>query len=130
MKYKPLTEKEEKTGRMIVDSAYTIHSRLGPGLLEQVYETCFCHELRKRGLNVRHQVAVPIVYDNVKFESALRLDVIVEDLVICELKTVEKAHPLFHAQLLSYLKLTHLRLGYLINFHVPLIRDGIKRIIL
>jgi GxxExxY protein len=103
---------------------------LGPGLLESVYETCFCHELTKAGLNYKRQVYVPITYDDVVLESALRLDVFVEDLVICELKATEDMNPVFKAQLLSHMKLMEKRLGYLINFNVPVMKNGIKRMIL
>src|SRR5437867_9664819 len=82
----PLTPVEEEIGRKIVDAAYTVHSRLGPGLLEKVYEVCFCHELLKRNVSVKRQINIPIVYDGIIFEEGLRLDVLVEDLVICELK--------------------------------------------
>lgn len=101
-----------------------------PGLLESVYEVCFCHELSKRGLSYRRQVVVPIVYDGITFDEGLRLDVLVEELVICELKAVGTMHPVFLAQLLTQLKLTGKRLGFLINFNVPLIKQGIKRVIL
>lgn len=124
-----LSAEEERFGKQIVDSAYTVHKTLGPGLLERVYEICFCHELSKRGLVYARQVSVPVVYDGIVFEEALRLDVLVENLVICELKAVEIMQPLFTAQVISQLKLSGKRLGYLINFEVPLIKDGIKRIV-
>lgn len=111
-------------------AAYAVHSALGPGLLENVYEVCFCHELTKQGLSLRRQVVVPIVYDGITFDEGLRLDVLVEELVICELKAVETMNPVFMAQLLTQLKLTEKRLGFLINFNVPLIKHGIKRVIL
>jgi len=130
MKYAPLSDKEERIAKAIVDSAYAVHSTLGPGLLESVYEVCFCHELAKRGLSFRRQVAVPIVYDGIKFDEGLRLDVLVEGLVICELKAVTAMNPVFQAQLLTQLKLTGKRLGFLINFNVTLIKHGIKRVIL
>lgn len=130
MKLKPLSHEQEIIARKIVDSAYKVHSAVGPGLLESIYQTCFCHELSKHGLSFQSQVHVPIQYDSIKFESALRLDVLVENCVICELKAVEGFNPTFQAQLLSYLKMTRLRLGFLINFNVPFIRNGIKRIIL
>jgi GxxExxY protein len=130
MIYKPLTKKEEHVATDIVDSAFKVHSVLGPGLLESIYETCFCHELKKHGLNFQRQVCVPIQYDGVQFESGLRLDILVEECVICELKASDGFNPTFHAQLLSYLKMTGKRLGFLINFHVPLITHGIRRIIL
>jgi len=130
MDYTPLSDEEEKIGEAIVDSAYSVHKTLGPGLLEYVYEVCFCHELNKRGLSSRRQVPIPVIYDGIRFEEALRLDVLVEDLVICELKAVEEMKAVFTAQLLTQLRLTGKRLGFLINFNVPVIRDGIKRLIL
>ena len=130
MSFQPLSQREEEIATAIVDAAYKVHSSLGPGLIEPIYEVCFCHELKKRGLTFQRQMAVPIVYDDIKLDAALRLDVLVENLIICELKAVDKFTPLFEAQLLSYLKLLDKRLGFLINFHVPLIREGIKRMIL
>jgi len=113
-----------------VDSAFTVHKELGPGLLESVYETCFCEELTSRALPYERQVAVPIQYKNLCLESGLRLDLLVKNSVIVELKSVRQLDPVFKAQLLSYLRLTRLRLGFLINFNVPLIKDGIVRIAL
>ncbi len=130
MSFAALSEEEERIAREIVDAAYAVHKALGPGLLEKVYEVCFCHELAKRGLRYERQVMVPIQYDNLVFDEGLRLDVLVEDLVICELKSVEKVFPVWKAQLLSHLKLMKKRLGFLINFNVPVIKDGIVRIIL
>jgi GxxExxY protein len=127
--YAPLSAEEERIGKIIVDAAIAVHRFLGPGLLESVYEVCFCHELAKRGLALRRQVIVPILYDGITFEEGLRLDVLVEDRVICELKAVVVMNSVYEAQLLSQLKLTGNRLGYLINFNVPLIKNGIKRII-
>ena len=127
--FAPLSTEEERIGKIIVDAAVAVHRFLGPGLLESVYEVCFCHELTKRGLALRRQVIVPILYDGITFEEGLRLDVLVEDQVICELKAVAVTNPVYEAQLLSQLKLTGNRLGYLINFNVPLIKNGIKRII-
>ncbi len=128
--YKPLTEKEEKVGKAIMDAPYQVHKNLGPGLLEKVYEICFVHELRKRGLDAQRQIDIPIHYDGMIFDEGLRLDVLVEKISICELKAVEQINPVWQAQVLSHLKLTNLRLGYLINFNVPLIKQGIKRFIL
>lgn len=130
MIYNPLSEKEEQIAKVIVNAAYKVHKTLGPGLLESVYEVCFCHELSKSGVSYERQVSVPIIYDGIRFDETLRLDVLVEKLVICELKAVEMMNPIFEAQLLSYLKLTQKRLAFLINFNVPVIKDGIKRIIL
>jgi GxxExxY protein len=128
--YLPLSRREEELAKLIVNAAYTIHRAIGPGLLESVYEVCFCHELSKANLPFEHQVAVPITYDGMQFEQGLRLDVLVDDLVICELKAVTEMNPVYTAQLISYLKLTNHRLGFLINFNVSQIKDGIKRIII
>ena len=130
MNFKPLSKREESIAEKIVDSAYTVHKILGPGLLEKVYEVCFCHELSKRGLKYQRQVDISIVYDGTIFDEELRLDVLVEELIICELKAVDEMNPVWEAQILSHLKLTGKRLGFLINFNVPLIKNGIKRIIL
>ena len=128
--YAKISEEEEITGKGVVDAAYKIHKELGPGLLEKVYEVCFCHELVKKGFTVKRQVDIPIVYDGIIFEEGLRLDVLVNDLVICELKALENVNPVWEAQLLSHLKLTNKRLGYLINFNVPLIKNGIRRMVI
>ena len=128
--YLPLSSKEEEIGKIIVNSAFKVHTELGPGLLEKVYEVCMAHELKKAGLNVKRQIDIPIKYDGLVFEEGLRLDLLIEDLVISELKAVEQVNPVWDAQILSHLKLTGLRLGYLINFDVPLIKHGIKRFIL
>ena len=98
-------------------------------MLERIYEVCFCHELEKRGLRFLRQVDLPIVYDGMTFNEGLHLDVLVEDLVICELKAVDEMNPVWEAQLLSHLKLANKRLGFLINFNVPLVKDGIKRFV-
>lgn len=120
---------QEYLGKQIVDIAYQIHKTLGPGLLEKIYESCFCYELNKRGIPFTQQKKVPIVYDNLSFEEGLRLDLLVDDLVIIELKAQENYHPVWEAQLLSYLRLSQKQLGYIINFTVPLIKDGIKRMV-
>jgi GxxExxY protein len=128
--FKALTEQEETLGKQVVDIAINIHKQLGPGLLESVYEKCFCYELGQRQIGFLRQKETPILYNDLKIDDGLRLDLLVEDLVIIELKAQENYHPVWEAQLLSYLKLTSKRLGFLINFHVPLMKDGIKRIIL
>jgi GxxExxY protein len=114
----------------IVDAAYAVHKTLGPGLLESVYEMCLMHELARRHVHAERQVALPIIYDRITLDAGLRLDLIVERCVIVELKSVDKLLPVHTAQVLTYLKLSGLRLGLLINFNVQLIRDGIKRIAL
>jgi len=128
--HEPITSDVEYIASLIIESAFKVHRSLGPGLLESVYEICLCHELTKGGLKFRRQVELPILYDGNKLESGLRIDVLVEDEVIVELKAVENIIPLYKAQVLTYLKLTGKRLGLLINFNVPLLKDGIKRIIL
>ena len=120
-------ERVERVAHEIVDAAYTVHRALGPGLLESVYEICLEHELKKRGLSVERQVDVPIVYDGVRFDSGFKLDLLVEGCVIVELKSVEKILAVHEAQILSHMKLMNVRLGFLINFNVALIKDGIKR---
>ena len=124
-----LSEREEELGGTIVDSAYTVHYALGPGLLESIYETCFCHELQKRHVPFRRQVNVPLTYDGVVLSQGLRLDILVDDLVICELESVEGLTPVFLAQILSQLLLSGKHLGFLINFNVALIKSGIRRVI-
>lgn len=125
-----MSEEVERVGAQIVDAAYRVHCAPGPGLLESVYEICLAHELSKRGFRVERQVEVPVVYDGVRIDAALRIDLLVEDCVIVELKAVERHNPLFDAQVLTYLKLTGKKLGFLINFNVELIKQGIKRIVL
>jgi GxxExxY protein len=125
----PVPPSVEIIGKKVVDAAYNVHYNLGPGLLEKVYEVCFCHELAKRGLSFQRQVDIPIVYDNLKFSEGLRIDVIVEDCIICELKAIEIVNPVWDAQILSHLKLTGKRLGFLINFDVVRIKDGIRRFV-
>ena len=127
--YKKISEQEELIGKAIVNAAYEVHKELGPGLLEKVYEVCFCHVLRKNGFDTKRQLDIPIHFDGLYFEEGLRMDVLVNNLVICELKAIETINPVWEAQLLSHLKLTGKRLGYLINFNVPLIKNGIKRMI-
>jgi GxxExxY protein len=123
-------EFQEYVGKEIVDIAFQLHRSLGPGLLEKIYESCFCYELSKRNLQFVTQKHVPIVYDNIMFDDGLRLDLLVEDRIIVELKAQENYHPVWEAQLLSYLRLTNKQLGYIINFTVPRIKDGIKRMVL
>jgi GxxExxY protein len=113
----------------IVEAAMRVHTVLGPGLLENAYEACLRHELLKRGLQVQQQVVLPVVYDGTKIDLGYRLDLLVEQEVIIEVKAVEKATPLHEAQLLSYLKLGHKKLGLLINFNVVHLKNGIKRMV-
>ena len=120
---------ENEIAKIIVDVAFQIHKRLGPGLLESVYETLLSYELKKRGLKVERQVPVAIVFDGIRFDEGFRADLIVEDKVIVELKSVENVVPVHKKQLLTYLRLTDKRLGLLINFGSELIRDGISRVV-
>jgi len=131
-KFEPLPEEFEIIGKKIVDAAFTIHKTLGPGLLEKIYVPTYrdCHELEKRGLKYLRQIDIPIVYDGITFQEGLRLDVLVEDKIICEIKAVDLINPVWEAQILSQLKLTDKRLGYLINFNVVNIGQGIKRFVL
>ena len=120
---------ENEVGDALLGAAMKVHSALGPGLLESAYETCLVHEVGQRGLNVRRQVVLPLIYDGIKLDAGYRLDLLINDQVIVELKSVEKFLPIHTAQLLSYLKLSGLKLGYLLNFNVVHMRDGIKRIV-
>jgi len=120
---------KEFLGKEIVDIAFKLHKTLGPGLLESVYEICFCHELSKRGIPFVRQKKVPVYYDGIEFMEALRLDILIDDKIIVELKAEENSHPVWEAQLLSYLKLTDKNLGFIVNFNVPTIRQGIKRMV-
>ncbi|UCH36671.1 MAG: GxxExxY protein [Armatimonadota bacterium] len=126
----PIPDEVDRVAAQIVDAAFRVHSSLGPGLLESVYEACLVHELSKRGLRVSQQLALPVVYDGIRIDAGLRIDLVVEDCVIVEVKTVENLAPIHHAQVLTYLRLTGHRLGLLINFNVGAIRNGIKRIAL
>jgi GxxExxY protein len=119
--YEPLTQAVERLGRQIVDAAYRVHVALGPDLLESVYETCLCHELKERDLKFERQLTLPIRYCGVVIQERLRLDLLVEAAVICEIKAVESVPPVAVSQILTYLKLTDKRLGFIINFNVPLI---------
>ena len=120
---------ENEIAQQVVDAAYKIHKALGPGLLESVYEVALIHELRKRGLAAERQVPVPIQYDSIRFDEGFRADIIVENKVILELKSVEKIAPVHKKQLLTYLRLADKRLGLLINFNEELIKDGISRVV-
>ena len=120
---------ENEISQQIVDAAFQIHINLGPGLLESVYEEVIFYELTNRGLNVKRQIGVPVVYKDIKMELGFRADLIVENKVIIELKSVESIAPVHQKQLLTYLKLTDLKLGLLINFNENLIKDGIQRIV-
>ena len=122
-----INDKEKHLCKVIVDAAYQVHRHLGPGLLEKIYEVCFCYELNKKGVQVERQTEVPVIYDGVKLEKVLKLDVLVEDLIICELKAVDIVNPVWEAQVLSHLKISGRKIGFRINFNVSLIKDGIRR---
>jgi GxxExxY protein len=113
----------------VISAAMKVHSLLGPGLLESAYGACLAHELRKQGIGVAQQVGLPVIYDGERIELGYRIDMIVEDLVIVEIKSVEAVNPVHQAQLLSYLRLSGRNVGLLINFHVAHLRDGIKRMV-
>jgi len=126
----PIPSELNMIGKQIVDAAYTVHKNLGPGLLEKIYEICFCYELEKRGVKYARQVEIPVKYENITFNEGLRLDVLVEESIICELKALENVNPIWEAQILTQLKITGKRLGYLINFDVTNIGQGIRRFVL
>src|SRR6266550_7115461 len=130
MSFEPISARDEEIATAIVNAAFLVHKALGPGLLESVYEICLAHELRKRGLAIGTQVAIPVTYDGIRLEAGLRLDILVERQLLVEIKAVEEMNRVFKAQVLTYLKLTGLRLGLLINFNVTLIKNGIERVIL
>lgn len=124
------SDRIEEVAKEIVDAAFKVHQVLGPGLLESVYEVCLAHELASRGLKVLRQVRVPIVYQGIELDADLRIDLLVDDCVLVEVKALDSLSPIFKAQCLTYLKLTGNRLCLLINFNVILIKDGIKRVVL
>jgi GxxExxY protein len=126
----PLPPDIEHLAKVVVDAAYKVHSSLGPGLLESVYETCLAHELGKRRIPSRRQIKIPVVYDGIRLAAGLRIDLLVDSKLILEIKAVEQMNKIYNAQVLTYLKLTGLRLGLLINFNVTLIKNGIERVIL
>jgi GxxExxY protein len=113
----------------VISAAMKVHSHLGPGLLESAYEACLAHELRKQNLRVAQQVGLPVIYDGERIDLGYRIDLIIEDLVIVEIKCVEVINPVHQAQLLSYIRLSGRNVGLLINFHVAHLRDGIKRMV-
>ncbi|WP_372808424.1 GxxExxY protein [Pontiella sp.] len=131
MNYEPLPDELERIGKEIVDSAYRVHQELGPGLLESVYEECMVSHLRKNGLKVEVQDCLPVEFDGqVLQQNKVRIDMVVEDKVVVENKAVSEMNPLFETQTLNYLRLGEMRLGYLINYNVTLIKNGIKRFVI
>jgi GxxExxY protein len=123
------TPRVNQVSGAVVDAALKVHSLLGPGLLESAYQACLAHELRKRGLHVAAQVGLPLVYEGEKLDLGYRIDLLVENLVVVEIKCVEAIHPVHEAQLLSYLRLSGKSVGLLINFHVARLKDGIKHMV-
>lgn len=117
----------EKIGKQIIDAAFEVHSELGPGLLESVYEICLVEELKNRGLFVERQVKLPVIYKGKDLQKDFFIDILVEKEIVIELKAVEILLPVHEIQTLTYMKLADMRLGFLINFNVPLIKQGIKR---
>jgi len=128
--YQPIPGNVEDIAKKILDAAYKVHIALGAGLLESVYETCLAYELNKAGLHFETQAVLPIVYNDITIESGLRLDILVEKCVIVEIKAVDTIIPVHKAQILTYLKLSNVRLGLLINFNVVHLKDGIIRLVL
>ena len=120
---------ENELARIVFDWALKVHQSLGPGLLESAYEECLYYELRKTGLNVEKQKSLPLIYEEVKLDVGYRIDIIVENKLIIEIKSVEALNDVHFAQLLTYLKLTNCKLGLLINFNVSLIKNGVKRVV-
>ena len=121
---------EDQISRIILDSAFKVHTKLGPGLLESAYRTCLAYELRKAGLTVEEEKALPLIYEEIKLECGYRIDLLVNSKVIIELKTVETFTSVHQAQILTYMKLSGCHLGLLINFYVKSLKDGIKRLII
>ena len=123
-----LTKEEyERIGRIILDCAFEVHKELGPGLLESIYEECLCEEIRNKGLKVENQVYLPLVYKGKKLNKNFRIDILVEDAIVLEIKSAIDIYTVDEAQLVSYMKLADKRLGYLLNFNVALLKEGIKR---
>ena len=123
-----LTKDEyERIGKIILDCAFEVHKELGPGLLESIYEECLCEEIRNKGLKVENQVYLPLVYKGKKLNKNFRIDILVEDAIILEIKSAIDIYTVDEAQLVSYMKLADKRLGYLLNFNVALLKEGIKR---
>jgi GxxExxY protein len=120
---------ENEIGKIIVDCSYKVHTRLGPGLLESAYQECLVFELKKEGLAVQKETGLPLIYDEIKLDCGYRIDILVESKVIVEVKAVEAMNEVYLAQILTYLKLSGCRLGFLINFNVSLIKNGIRRVV-
>ena len=124
-----MTECTENLTQLIIGGAIEVHRHVGPGLLESAYEECLCHELSQRGLSLRRQVDLPVSYKGIKLDCGYKMDLVVEDKVVLELKAVDQLLPIHSAQLLTYLKLSGKRVGLLLNFHAPILTKGIKRLL-
>ncbi|MBC7935466.1 MAG: GxxExxY protein [Rhizobacter sp.] len=122
-----LNEIEDVLCKEIKDCAYRVHKELGPGLPEKIYEACFCHELKKKDIPFKMQVKLPFNYDGLVFDEGLQMDVLVDNIIICELKAIDNVNPIWQAQILSHLKLANLHVGFIINFNSALIKDGMRR---
>ncbi len=129
MIHEPIPEKLERIGKAVVDSAYRVHKEVGPGLLESAYEECMVHDLRRKSFDVGQKASLPIDFDGHRLKNKLRIDMLVEGEVVVENKAVVEMYPLFGSQLLTYLKVGNKRLGYLINYNVPLKKNGIQRFV-
>ena len=125
----PIPVETNAVAKGIFECALRVHRNLGPGLLESVYSGCLAHEMAKSGLAFRREVALPVVYEDVRFEAGYRIDFLVEDCVIVEIKAVETVHPVHIAQTLTYLKLSERRVGLLLNFNVPVLKEGVRRLV-
>jgi GxxExxY protein len=130
MKHEAIPAETEALGRQALDAAFQVHSNLGPGLLESTYELCLSYELESHGIQVARQLPLPVIYQNRKLDSGYRVDLMLESKVVVEIKSVEALIPLHHAQLLTYLRLSGCRLGFLMNFNVIQLKDGLKRLVL
>lgn len=126
-RFEDISSDLDQIGKQIVDCAFQIHKIMGPGLTENIYESCFVCELKDRGIVFEKQKIIPLNYKHHKLDLTYRLDLLVENQIVVELKAVDRLLPVHEAQLINYLKITNCRLGYLINFNVPLIKEGIKR---
>lgn len=128
--FQPIPADVERIGKVVLNAAYKVHTTLGPGLLESVYQTSLKHVIEKSGVSVKTDVKLPIIFDGAKLDSGLQLDMLVEKCVIVDIKSVERMNVLYEKQLITYLRLSRLRLGFLINFNVSYLKDGIKRLII
>jgi GxxExxY protein len=128
--FQPIPADVERIGKVVLNAAYKVHTTLGPGLLESVYQTSMKHVIEKSGVAVKLDVKLPIIFEGTKLDSGLQLDMLVDKSVIVELKSVERMNLLYEKQVLTYLRLSRLRLGFLINFNVSYLKDGIKRLVI